>query len=253
MDPLLSGDIDLNTLIAALEEEAQFQRIWLPPEPWWTALLDDSRNFAAATYRHLQRGKRWPQSAVVDARKPGHGTRPISVMSPDVRVLYRAVVSALVPEADRTDRSAERYADFVIEPIRAAFSYEKGPRHLSDSKYSHILVTDIAAFFQYIDHGVLRDELDLAGKNVQIVDGLLGLLTDMEGRSFGIPQRSGPSDWLSEIYAARVERWATREGFDVWRYSDDFRVGCTSYAEALAAIESLSRATRDRRTSRTLF
>jgi hypothetical protein len=166
-------------------------------------------------------------------------------MSPDVRVLYRAIVSALVPEDERTDRSAERYAEFVIDPIRAAYDEQKGPSQLKDSKYTHILVTDIAAFFQYIDHGVLRDELDLAGKDIQVVDGLIGLLADVEGRSFGIPQRSAPSDWLAEVYAARVERFAIREGFDVWRYSDDFRVGCTSYGEALRAIESLSRAARD--------
>jgi hypothetical protein len=245
MEPLASADVDANAIAAALEAEAQYERIWLPPEPWWTALIDDKANFAAAIHRQLLRGVRWPRSAIVDARKPGHGMRPISVMSPDVRVRYRAIVSALVPEAERADRSAERYAEFVMEPVRAAYNHEKGPKQLSDSKFTHVLVTDIAAFFQYIDHGVLRDELDLAGRDIQVVDGLVGLLADVEGRSFGVPQRSAPSDWLSEIYAARVERFAIREGFDVWRYSDDFRVGCTSYSEALRAIESLSRAARD--------
>jgi hypothetical protein len=42
-----------------------------------------------------------------------------------------------------------------------------------------------------------------------------------------------------------LERWAIRDGFEVWRYSDDFRIGCTSYSEALRAIESLSRAARE--------
>jgi hypothetical protein len=31
----------------------------------------------------------------------------------------------------------------------------------------------------------------------------------------------------------------------VWRYSDDVRIGCRNYPEALAGIESLARAARD--------
>jgi len=245
MDPLESSALEIGQLAAALEAEANYDRVWLPPEPWWESLVKDQETFTAAIRRQVLRGTKWSRSSVVDARKPGHGTRPISVMSADARVLYRAIVSALVPEDERPDRSAEGYANFVLQPIRAAFENESAPIHLADSKYSHVLVTDIAAFYQYIDHGILRDEFDLAGKDIKLVDGLIGLLADLQGRSFGIPQRSQPSDWVSEIYAARVERWAIREGFDVWRYSDDFRVGCLTYSDALRAIESLSRATRD--------
>jgi len=245
LEPLDSSDVDVGHLIAALEAEAAFERALLPPEPWWSSLLDDKQSFAESIHRKLLRGAHWPLSAVVDARKPGHGTRPVAVMSPDVRVLYRAIASALVPEAERPDRSMEGYAEFVLMPIRAAFDLDTGLRPLDDAKYSHILVTDVTAFFQYIDHELLREELDLAAKDIILVDALIGLLGDMQGRSFGIPQRSSPSDWIADAYAARIERWAVREGFDVWRYSDDFRIGCLSYPEALRAIETLSRATRD--------
>lgn len=245
MDPLDSPALDEDALIEALEAEAQYQRYWLPPEPWWDALVADKASLAKAVQRKLQRGARWPRSEVVDVRKPGHGIRPVSLMSPEVRVAYRAIVSAVIPPEARADRSAARYAEFVTEPVRAAFDNVAGFQFIADSKYSHVVIADVAAFYEYIDHAVLRDEFDLAGANISLVDGLLGLLADIEGHGFGIPQRSAPSDWISEYYAARVERWVVRDGFDTWKYSDDFRVGCTSYAEALRAIESLSRGARD--------
>lgn len=245
MEPLASLEPDETALAAALEAESQYKRIWLPPEPWWDALKAEKNTVASAIYTKLRRGGTWPRSDVVDVRKPGHGIRPVSVMSPDVRVAYRALASALVPADDRPDRSAVRYAEFVMEPVRAAYDHQSGLRPVGDAKYSHLLVADIAAFYQYIDHAVLRDEFDLASAEIGLVDGLVGLLGDIEGRSFGIPQRSEPSDWISELYAGRLERWLVRDGFDVWRYSDDFRVGCTSYPETLRAVESLSRAARD--------
>lgn len=245
MEPLATPELDSQALVAALESEAQYERIWLPPEPWWPPVVADKANFAAVTHRKLIRGAAWPRSETIDVRKPGHGIRPVSLMSPDVRMIYRAIASALVPEDERLDRSAERYAEFVMEPVRAAYDYEEGLRRVGDAKYTHIVLTDIAAFYQYIDHSILRDEFDLAGKSVTLTDGLVGLLGDIEGRSFGIPQRSAPSDWVADVYCRRLERWVIRDGFDVWRYSDDFRIGCTSYAEALRAIESLSRAARD--------
>lgn len=245
MDRLSSPEIDQVALIAALEAEAEYERVWLPPEPWWSALTSSKQAIASALHRRLARGGSFPRSQIVDIRKPGHGIRPVSVMSPEVRIIYRALVSALVPPERRVDRSAQAYADFVLRPITSAFDGVGLLHTLLEAKYSHVLVADVAAFYQYIDHAVLRDELDLWGTDLTIIDALLGLLLDIEGRSFGIPQRSMPSDWLSELYIDRVNRWVTRDGFDVWRYSDDFRIGCRTYPEVLRAIESLSRAARD--------
>lgn len=222
----LRSRLDIASLVDAIEAEAAYRRIWMPPEPWWDALLANKDSYAATLKRRLDRGARWPQSEVVSVRKPGHGIRPVAIMCPDVRVIYRAITSALIAPDQRADRSASRFAEFIVEPIRAAYGHQSGLHLFRDASYSHILATDIAAFYQYIDHAILRDELDLAGFDLDLIDGLVTLLDQIEGRSFGIPQRSEPSDWISEFYAARLERWLVRDGFDVWRYSDDFRVGC---------------------------
>jgi hypothetical protein len=121
MEPLDSPAVDVNALEAALDQESAYRRLWLPPEPWWPALVANKSDFATAVHRQLVRGTRWPRSETIDVRKPGHGIRPISLMSPEVRVAYRAIASSLIAERDRVDRSAQRYAEFVLGPIVYAF------------------------------------------------------------------------------------------------------------------------------------
>src|ERR1700683_1476254 len=150
MDPLTSPIVDVGSLVAAIEAEAQYPRIWLPPEPWWDALVTDKAAFANALHRKVVRGTLWPRSETVDVRKPGHGIRPVLLMGPEVRVLYRAIVSALVSPDARADRSAERYAEFVVQPIRAGFDSIPGLKRISDATFRYVVTADIAAFYQYV-------------------------------------------------------------------------------------------------------
>ena len=52
------------------------------------------------------------------------------------------------------------------------------------------------------------------------------------------------SDSLSEIYIRLIERDLKRAGRLVWRYNDDFKIGCSDYTDALGAIEQLDEAAR---------
>src|SRR5690349_5474752 len=101
MEPLASPLLDESALVAALEAESQYQRVWMPPEPWWTALTLHKAEIASALHRLIARGVRWPRSETVDVRKPGHGIRPVSVIGPEARIVYRAFVSALISEDQR--------------------------------------------------------------------------------------------------------------------------------------------------------
>ncbi len=106
----------------------------------------------------------------------------------------------------------------------------------------YIVEADIANFYQYIDHGMLRVELQLRTSKVDLIDVLIEFLSGIEGRRFGLPQMLEPSDWLSEVYIEMVERTLAREGWAVWRYNDDFKIVCCGYSQTLDAIESLSAA-----------
>lgn len=239
-------EIGETALAAAIDAEAAFPRNFLPPEPYWTAIVQHKAQFAGAVKRDLERGRIWPAGHVVDVRKPGHGVRPVPILSPEARVLYRALAEACVPVTSRPDRSSEAYAEFVVGPIKSGFSQlPQGPRKIGDSRFAYVMISDVAAFYQYVDHELLRSELDMIGAPIAAVDALLDILGEVQQRAFGLPQRSEPSDWLSEIYAARLDRWLARRGLEHWRYNDDFRVGCGNYSDALHAIEVLSAAARD--------
>jgi hypothetical protein len=120
-----------------------------------------------------------------------------------------------------------------------------GLRKVRESRFSHVVISDVAAFYQYVDHELLRSELDLIDAPIRAADALLDLLGELHQRTFGLSQRSEPSDWLSEIYATRIDRWLLRRGLEHWRHNDDFRVGCETYGDALRAIEVLAAASRD--------
>lgn len=239
-------EIDEAALTSAVEAEAAYPRNFLPPEPFWPAITQHKAQFTTAVQRDLERGRVWSPGHVVDVRKPGHGVRPIAILAPEARVLYRALADVCAPDPMRPDRTSEAYAAFLVAPIKSGFSQlPQGPTKIGDSRFGYIAISDIAAFFQYVDHELLRSELDLNGAPIHSVDALLELLAELHQRNFGLPQRSEPSDWLAEIYAIRIDRWLARSGLEHWRYNDDFRIGCETYTDALHAIEVLSAAARD--------
>ena len=79
----------------------------------------------------------------------------------------------------------------------------------------------------------------MKGQDYELVNALMQLLEETQGRAYGLPQLLDPSDRLSEVYIDRVERALIRAGFHTWRYNDDFRIGCRDYPETLDAIEHL--------------
>src|SRR5262249_34904011 len=74
---------------------------------------------------------------------------------------------------------------------------------------------------------------------------LTELLSEVEQRSFGLPQLLESSDQLSEVYIRIVERDLVRRGLLIWRYNDDFRIAVKPYGDALEAIERLAASARE--------
>jgi hypothetical protein len=110
---------------------------------------------------------------------------------------------------------------------------------------SHVIKTDIVAFYDYVDHAVLRNEVLKVTTDFDAVDALIHLLGEIQGRAFGLPQMYLTSDQLSDVYIDILERDLLRRGLAVWRYNDDFRIACKGYSAVLHALESVGRAARD--------
>ena len=244
MRPLPRPVIDLLDLESAISAEATFRRDLLPEEPGWQALFSNQTAVAEWLRSQLQSAYLPSREVIIGARKAGHGVRPVAVLQMLDRVIYRALVSQLISGRPPTDRSAEEYLDFVLAPIMHAIesrsSIGSNAFSFAESDTKYVVKTDISAFYQYIDHEVLANELILQTGKFDIVEALIDFLSDIQGRKFGLPQQLYASMELSEYYIDIVERRMTREGYDVWRFNDDFRISATSYPHALRAIDRVS-------------
>ena len=170
---------------------------------------------------------------VLLARKLGRGARPLSLLGLQERILYRGVV-ALVEKAAQVsgNRSFEEFEAFQREPLEV-----QGCRY--------VLKADIAAYYQYIDHERLVDEVVAQTGDDLAVYIAVDLLHRATGRAYGLPQLNTSSDVLAEIYIEPMRRALIRSGFITYRFADDFRVACRTYAEALSAWEAADSAARD--------
>jgi len=94
--------------------------------------------------------------------------------------------------------------------------------------YRCLLRTDIAAYFEHIDHRILRTNI-LNGqvKEKQILDLLSKLLKRWavsDVRHIGIPQGCDASSFIGNLYLINLDKIMKREGFKYFRYSDQIYI-----------------------------
>lgn len=242
LTPELIDELDLEQ---ALDDELNTWRNQIPPEPWTGPARSKTAEMLSWVRSRLASGADGIPCVVVNARKATLGARPVPILSASDRIVYRALAKRVLRDLTLPDRSPDAYKAFIHGPIEYAFRDEHGPIwNVFGLDVKYVVEADITAFYQYIDHDLLRHELELQTGHIDSIDALLELLGEMEGRTFGLPQLLDASDWLSDIYIQSVERDLLRRGLAVWRYNDDFRIACRSYTEALDAIERLSEAAR---------
>lgn len=241
MRPIDAGDLSALDFTKAAAAEALAWRNLLPPEPWLRVVAKYPELFGDYVRRRLEAGTENSPVVIVRARKAHQQTRPVPVVGIPERIAYRALSSRVLASIPPVDRSSEAYAKFVSGPIEAAYA---GKRFLrpSTAVFQYVIESDITAFYEYVDHARLLAELQLRTSEVRTPRRLVELLTEMQGRSFGLPQLLDPSDALSEVYARIVERELQRSGVEVWRYNDDFRIAARTYDEAQANLEALAQA-----------
>lgn len=236
----------------AVTAEAGSLRNLLPTEPGWGRLGAEADRVADYCTNRLKAGYHAAPEVELAARKPGHGVRPLPYWGVLERIIYRAVTDALLKGQRPLDRAPEAYLRFVGAPVLYANELQKRQPGAAntilffflDSPVKYVVKSDVTAFYQFVDHAVLAEELLLLGADFELIEALLDLLSEVQGRNYGLPQLLDPSDALSEVYIDRVERDLLRAGLAVWRFNDDFRIACLNYPDALAAVETLDRAAR---------
>lgn len=247
MKPLSKAVIASLDLRAAVDAEHDAPHAWLPEEPAWPPLRTNKGEVAAAVATQLATGYVPRAELVVNMRKTSFAVRPLAVWWPLDRIVYRALTDRILAGADPLDQSSAAYMTFVNGPVGHATQPTPKPGGgfiVTLAVGGYVVKTDITGYYQYIDHRILAEQLLLLSDDYEAIDALTELLSEVQGRAFGLPQMLQPSDRLADIYIQAVQRTLVRAGRSVWRYNDDFRIACATYIDALRAIEEFAVAAR---------
>jgi hypothetical protein len=141
--PELRREIDVEDIVN--RELSSWNKL-LPPRWGDRALTGNEEAVATWLTSVLRREVAVDTEEVVLARKLGRGARPCAILGLKERLLYRGAVSLIEDAAGPPDRSREAYDAFQHAPV----DYE-GCRY--------VLKADIAAYYQYVDHERLVDEV----------------------------------------------------------------------------------------------
>ncbi|MGY3314642.1 hypothetical protein ACV242_003138 [Peribacillus simplex] len=107
--------------------------------------------------------------------------------------------------------------------------------------FSYVIIADISDFFAKLYSHRLENALRSATTKTNHAKALIQIMSQWnEHFSYGIPIGPSASNLLSEIAIDDVDRILLSEGKKYVRYSDDFRIFCTSYRDAHETLALLA-------------
>lgn len=217
---------------AAVERELQARNSLLPSRIADVATLGHEGIAAELIMGGFIVGRPITPAEVVVAAKSSQGFRPVALLGLPERVIFRCLASGFDPGLPVPARTNEAFAEFKSAPLA-----------ISDAAY--IAKADVAAYYQYIDHGRLEHELVSQTGDAEISSAILGFLAEVLGRRIGLPQNNETSHLLADLYLDMAERRLHRAGHLVWRYNDDFHFAAPTLRGARRALEDLEASLRD--------
>lgn len=189
----------------------------------------------------------------IDVPKPHFVLRPGAVPIIEDRIYFQALVDYIASDIEKklipVDQNvifSHRLSENLKDPLMfkkslwANFDQKVRDNYYAGKKY--LVVTDIAGYFEHIDHILLRKALLNFGSDEEIIECIYNALKYWKrgtGINRGIPQGIWPSDYLGNIYLDSVDKYMLRQGYDYFRYVDDIRISCNSTAEARKALKEL--------------
>ena len=222
-------------------------------------LVDWIEHDRAAWLQHLARKLEagyTPQSSFACfAPKPGWMLRPGTVLAPEDEVVYNFLVGRMLPMVWEALKWSQGDPDVsyqlrpqspaIVRWVRRGTGVwrewrEKSLRMLS-GHVSHVVVADIAGFYENIDINRLLSDLRALGAQQGDLDLLAKCLRRWAGqRGKGIPQGYTSSDILAKVYIDPVDKALHNDGISHLRYVDDLRIFCGSKRDARRAIRRLT-------------
>ena len=168
-----------------------------------------------------------------DPLNPGQGTRPISLINIEDRVVQRSIVELLVPLRD------PHLGELVVgsRPRRSRWhALARLERLATESKRWVWLAADIQNCFENVRRNRLRDVLRKRIPGNELVEQMMRLIDN--GRKHGIQQGGPLSPFLLNEYLDHFldRRWlSNRPDIPLLRYVDDLLAVCRTKKEARQA------------------
>lgn len=203
LDASLIKRLDLKK--AALSESKAWRNL-IPPDPWLDAVAARAGHFAKLASKRLQSGGHSSLGEIAYAKKGRQAVRPVPILGVVERIAYRALTDFVFTGLSFEPRDGASYRSFVEGPLLAAFPGKPTTYRASSAAYEYVVVADIAAFYQYVDHSLLLNRLQAHSDSLEAASALVGLLGEIQGQSFGLPQLLNASDELSEAYIRIMEQ-----------------------------------------------
>jgi hypothetical protein len=184
--------------------------------------------------------------------KPGGGFRVAVQLDPLDAIIYTALVyeAADAIERSRVDASQRVACAYrvALDANGSFFPSESGwddfhqrSSELSTGGYTHVLLADIADFYNQVYLHRVESALDIASVPRERAGHIHEFLLSLNVRqSRGLPVGPVASILLAEAALTDVDTFLLRKGAVHTRYVDDFRIFCNSRREALAIQHDLT-------------
>ena len=224
--------------------------------PYELAVVEsDLENWIEELIGEVRANRYRPRPLVVcDVPKGGGVVRPGTHFRVADGVMYAACLGACFPYIHKALSWSQGCLDFSyllskspneIEWIHGGFegwrNFQKCTIDAIDQGASHVVFTDIAAYYENVDLSTLMSDLRQTGSPDTVVLQLSNCLNRWaQAPSRGVPQGHAPSDILAKLYLNVVDENLRSQGFTHLRYVDDFRIFCREESEAKKAILALT-------------
>jgi excisionase family DNA binding protein len=227
--------------------------LWVPDVVRWADSIREPADVLASAAKRAATGT-CDAAMQIEVPKTPMLTRPAAILSLADRIAYQALVSALLSATDATlsprvysSRATSGPPHLFKKPTKQWIQWHR--RVAKEVKAGAVWVakTDVSAYFESIDHGILFRELAAVGAPEGVLKPLREFLrawSRTPGR--GLPQGPNASRALGNFYLAAVDEAVLAESFNYWRYMDDVMIVAPTKGEATAGIRLFERECRKR-------
>ena len=186
--------------------------------------------------------------------KHRYGFRVSTQLDPLDFLVYTALIYELAPdiESRRVPASENVVHSYRFNPsVNSMFdpdynysTFRRRSQELANTnRFSHVVVADIADFFPRLYRHRVENALKACTTKISHVIALDGMLNQWtEHYSYGIPVGPTASRLIAEVSLDDVDRLLLSEGVVFVRFSDDYRIFCSSAKDAHEKLAFLANA-----------